>query len=275
VTQKEPSQRDNDFFRYDHLVRQTFLPKSEAFDKKFLGHASSVYNPHMGVENLGPFLHSFIRFTKKRKVVEIGAGYTSLWILQALKENDEELGRIRALGRNQTLRLMNITWAIPPYVENFDHEPAKLLCIDNFSHQKETATGASAVSKSLGLDSYVEFRRGDAYELQLESNSVDILWCDFGVGSRMREFVSSAWKSIRPGGFLLCHSTLTNQCTREWLEAARSRSSEEITGIPPDEYVELSLLEPHKPFQNSISVFQKRKSSSNETYNEPLYSRYA
>ena len=277
VTQREQLPLHNELFRYDHLVRNTFLPSissSSALDKNFLSHTSSLYNPHMGVENLGPFLYSFIRFTKKRKIVEIGAGYTSLWILQALKENDEELERIRLLQRKESCRLLNITWSIPSIVENFDSEPAQLLCIDNCLHQKETATGASAVSRSLGLDSYMEFKKGDAFEMDLGVDSVDILWCDFGVGSRMREFVSSAWECLRPGGFLLCHSTLTNQNTREWLEAARSKSSKEVTGIPPEEFVEISLLEPQKRYQNSISVFQKRRAST-EIYEEPVYSKCA
>jgi predicted O-methyltransferase YrrM len=275
VTEREKLPLGDELFQYDHLVRQTFLPRSAALDRTFMSHVSSLYNPHMGVENLGPFLYSFIRFTKKRRIVEIGAGYTSPWVLQALKENDDELDRARSLQRNGTCRLLNINWTIPDVVEDFDSEPARLLCIDNCEHPKETATGASAVAKALGLDSYMEFKRGDAFELDLGVNSVDVLWCDFGVGTRMSEFVSSAWESLRPGGFLLCHSTLTNLNTREWLEAARSRDSQEITGIPPDEYVEISLLEPHKRFQNSVSVFQKRKSSTGEKYREPLYSEYA
>lgn len=99
---------------------------------------------------------------------------------------------------------------------------------------------------------------------------------DFGVGQRMPDFCSSAWKSIRQGGFLLCHSTLTNENTRNWLEAVRAKSSQEVTGIPPDEYVELSLLEPHKHYQNSITLIQKRKTSETGTdYQEPLYSTFA
>jgi hypothetical protein len=92
---------------------------------------------------------------------------------------------------------------------------------------------------------------------------------------RMRDFVSSAWNSLRPGGFLLCHSTLTNENTRAWLEAIRARSGLQVTGIPPDEYVELSLLEPHKSFQNSVSILQKRNSSSTGAYEEPIYSTFA
>jgi predicted O-methyltransferase YrrM len=275
ATQKDVLPLDDKMLRYDHLVRQAFMPTSDAMDRNFLSHLASLYNPHMGVENLGPMLYSFVRFTKKRRVVEIGAGYTSLWILQALKENDEEWERMRELQRSGKNRLLDIEWTIPSIVEEYDGEPASLLCIDNCRHQKETATGASAVSKALGLDSYMQFLKGDAFELELGEDSVDILWCDFGVGSRIREFVSSAWSCLRPGGFLLCHSTLTNLNTREWLEAARARKGEDITGIPPDEYVEISLLEPQKRFQNSISIFQKRKASDGRVYEEPVYSKYA
>ena len=258
-------------FQYDSLVRDAFSPTSPAFNPNFLHHLSSLYNPHMGVENIGPFLYSFVRFTKVSKIVEIGAGYTSLWILQALKDNENELERIKKLERQGKCRLLDYPWTV---IQQQD-SPSSLLCIDNCLHQKETATGAAAVARTLGLDSYMEFIRGDAFELNLDNESVDLLWCDFGVGSRMREFVAKVWSSIRPGGILLCHSTLTNQRTREWLEAARARKGLAETGMPPNEYVEVSLLEPHKQFQNSVSIFQKRKGLDGKDFNEPLFSEYA
>jgi len=277
VTQPDDVVRDEEFhlFEHDSLVRETFLPRSPALDYNFLSHLSSLYNPHMGVENLGTFLYSFVRFTKVKKIVEIGAGYTSLWILQALKDNAEELDRIRDLQRQGKCRLLDWPWTVPEIAEHHDDSPSSLLCIDNCLHQKETATGAAAVARTLGLDPYMKFVRGDAFELELDDESVDLLWCDFGVGSRMPEFVSKAWSSIRPGGFLLCHSTLTNQRTREWLEAARARKGEAETGMPADGYVEVSLLEPHKQYQNSVSIFQKRKGRDGKVFSEQLYSEYA
>lgn len=258
--------------QYDDLVRNAFLPSSSVYSSTFLSHLAPLYNPHMGVECAGPLLHSFIRFTKVRKIVEIGAGYTSPWILQALKDNDEELNRIRELQRQGKCRLMDWPWSVPDVVENFDTTPASLLCIDNCEHQKETATGAAGVAKTLGLDNYLQFVKGDAFEMGFEPESCDLLWCDFGVGSRIKDFVSSSWESIRPGGFLVCHSTLTNQRTRDWLESARNRKGESETGIPDGEFVEISFLEPTKHYQNSISIFQRRPPGR---YSEPLFSEYA
>lgn len=266
---------EDPMFCYDHLVRGAFLPRSPVIDSKFRSHVAALYNPHMGVENAGPFLYSFLRFTKRRRVVEIGAGYTSLWILQALKDNDDELQRARELQSRGVCRLLDISWTIEEFVDDFDALPASLLCVDNCLHQKETATGASAVARALGLDTYMEFLKADAFDLDLEKDSVDVLWCDFGVGSRIKDFVVKAWPSIAPGGFLICHSTLTNLRTREWIEAARSKAGVEATGLEPDEYSEMSFLEPHKRCQNSISIFQKRKGQSGQYFSEPVYSEYA
>jgi Methyltransferase domain/2OG-Fe(II) oxygenase superfamily len=253
---------------YDHFVRDAFQQTSPILDRTFLHHTSSLYNPHMGVENAGPFLYSFLRMTKKKKIVEIGAGYTSLWILQALRDNEVEMQRVKELSDAGKHKLMDYPWSVLP--PDSHTETSSLLCVDNCAHQKQTATGAQSIAQSLGLDAYFEFRRCDAFDLDFDNESIDVLWCDFGVGARMKDFAASAWPSLRPGGFLLCHSTITNLHTRDWLEAIRGRQSCDITGIPPDEYVEVSLLEPHKHYQNSISILQKRKG-----YSEPIYSQYA
>ena len=93
--------------------------------------------------------------------------------------------------------------------------------------------------------------------------------------TRMKDYATNVWKYIRPGGFLVCHSTLTNSRTREWLEAVRQGKGIDETGIPSNEYAELSLLEPHKRFQNSMTILQKRVGIDGARFSEPLYSEYA
>ena len=46
---------------------------------------------HMGAENMGPFLYQLCRFTKPENVLEIGAGYTSVYLMQALRDNKKEI----------------------------------------------------------------------------------------------------------------------------------------------------------------------------------------
>ena len=269
-------------FQHDDAVRNAFLDTSPMFSSLFKSHVQTLYNPHMGVENAGPLLYSMIRFTKCRNIVEVGAGYTTLFILQALKDNDDEMKRVVELDNEGQLKMLDYPFGTPR-LEEWDSlksaTSSSLLCIDNCIHQKETATGAVGVSRTLGLSQYLQFLKGDAFDA-LDTHfedveSIDLLWCDFGVGARMTEYASNVWKYIKPGGFLVCHSTLTNARTREWLEGIRGGKGEEITGIPVDEYVELSLLEPHKRFQNSLSILQKRVHADGKQFSEPIYSEYA
>ena len=91
------------------------------------------------------------------------------------------------------------------------------------------------------------------------------------------------------------HSTLTNALTRRWLEGMRARAQARPGGATPaeatgaaaaaaaapapesdtsplgDEFIELSLLEPHKNFQNSFSIFQRRPAG---WAGEPLHTMY-
>ena len=183
--------------------------------------------------------------------MEVGAGYTTLWILQALKDNELVMQRISNLEKEGNLTMLDYPFGTPA-LRDWDSSspsylPPSLLCIDNCEHQRETASSAVRVAETLGLDSYIDFLKGDAFDALnthfFEDESIDLLWCDFGVGSRMREYASNVWKYIKPGGFLLCHSTITNRGTRQWLEGLRGREGTKVTGIDPDEYVEISLLE--------------------------------
>ena len=65
--------------------------------------------------------------------------------------------------------------------------------------------------------------------------SVDLLFCDFGVGGRMKEFMEANFGSVRPGGYVVVHSTLTNRNTRAWVEMVRRGAGKEETGIPKGE----------------------------------------
>ena len=92
-----------------------------------------------------------------------------------------------------------------------------------------------------------------------------------GAGPRLAEFFELVWPRVRPGGLVLVHSSLTNQLTREWLEGMRGRQG--VGGGDADDgmaFETLSLREPHKLFQNSFSVFQKR----GDGYGEPILTKY-
>lgn len=93
----------------------------------------------MGVENAGPLLYSFVRFTKCKNIVEVGAGYTTLFLLQALKDNEEEMERIVNLDLEGRLRMLDYPFGTPrlkEWISSPDNPPSSLLCIDNCEHQR-------------------------------------------------------------------------------------------------------------------------------------------
>eukprot|EP00434_Breviolum_minutum_P032325 symbB.v1.2.028586.t1/scaffold3042.1/size64827/4 len=72
------------------------------------------------------------------------------------------------------------------------------------------------------------------------------------VAGSIDAFLSLLWPHLLPGALVLLHSTLTNSAVRGWLENVGERSP----WGPPGAM--LSLLEPHKKFQNSVTILQHR-----------------
>eukprot|EP01052_Picozoa_sp_SAG31_P020231 SAG31_NODE_1512_length_8055_cov_3.286199_5_plen_132_part_00 len=126
---------------------------------------------------------------------------------------------------------------------------------------------------------------GGANTGRSEQDMLDVLWLDFGVGvtGRLSEFLCAWWPRLRAGGYLLVHSTLTNAVTRHWLEAMRRKrewAPEQGKKLPEqqhcdpfcgDDFEMISLMEPHKRCQNSVSVFQKRPKG---WVGEPVHTTY-
>ena len=80
------------------------------YSPAFLKVASPLYDMHMGCENMGPMLYSLIRFLKPKRVLEIGAGYTSLFLLQALVDNGKEEERMRRMKEGEGCVCEGVEW---------------------------------------------------------------------------------------------------------------------------------------------------------------------
>ena len=105
--------------------------------------------------------------------------------------------------------------------------------------------------------------------LMLHNHKVmlDMIWLDFGAGSQLDEFFEKWWPRLNSkGGLIMVHSSLTNVKTRRWLVNYQADDSDKRKGLGGFDL--WGLLEPHKRYQNSFSVFQKRSN----VYMEPIYS---
>lgn len=111
----------------------------------------------------------------------------------------------------------------------------------------------------------------DTGEFPEEECPLDLLWIDFGAGAHLKKFFHAWWPRLNDhGGMALVHSTLTNELTRSgWLEGMRRRRGD--TGrLGGAQFETMSFLEPHKLFQNSFSIIQKR----GDGWAEPVYTKF-
>ena len=273
----------------DHRDRIAALAFSErplgtcggCFDAGFLNAIRPAWAATMGCENMGVLLYAMCRFVKPRAVLEVGAGITSLWLLQALRDNHEELKRCDAALAGDGYRVgapsPGAEWMAGDELRARAAVRPLLHCVDNMAHAHTTAHRVVDAAAELKLSEHLVLHEADAYALAAESSEpLDLIWLDFGIGigGRLDSFLTAWWPRLRAGGLLIVHSTLTNAVTRHWLEKMRARvgggESASAGDAMRDEFRELSFLEPHKMFQNSCSCFQKRP----EGYAEPVLTSY-
>jgi hypothetical protein len=86
------------------------------------------------------------------------------------------------------------------------------------------ASGEEDDAPTLGLDSYLQFFKGHAFNAldthfsSRGAETVDMLWCDFGVGSRMMEYASRGCGGTYPpaGSWSFIPHSLTRGRARGW-----------------------------------------------------------
>lgn len=112
---------------------------------------------HMGAENVAPLLYSLLRFSKPSSVLEVGGGFTTIFLLQALEDNAAEVGRYRQLRADGGDRVGDTgpQWSCDGFfvagtkaaesgagASDAQAERvarAALHCIDNMAHEHTTA----------------------------------------------------------------------------------------------------------------------------------------
>jgi hypothetical protein len=213
----------------------------------FLDQVNDLYHPSMGTEIVGPLLYTLVRTTRPRHVLEVGAGYTTLFILKALADN------MRAVEAEKTAMATGQTTYLPQYYRN-EYRPV-LHAIDTFAHPQSTAQKCEVKAKALGIAGPLRLHNADfhgyASKLPPAELPLDFVWLDCGGLPNYMAFQNEYWKLIDPnGGLLLIHSLVTNlqgQFYLNQLKLAQATNSFHAFEL-------LSLLEPHKGVQNSVTM---------------------
>ena len=190
------------------------------------------YRPGMGTENVGGFLRSMVHMLRPERILEIGAGYTTPFLLEALVNNERVYG-------DGNLK--------ESYFKNYIYDP-KLVLIDNMSlgelNQK------SEMSDIISSE-YVEFIRGNfegrASSLLKKYGNFDFVWFDCGGTTEYKRFIDEYWDIC--SGYIFFHFTYFAGSPNENHKLILNK----IKGNPKI----FDIVEPHKDRQGSITMIQK------------------
>ena len=192
-----------------------------------------LYRPGMGTENVAPFLRSLVQMLRPNRLLEVGAGYTTPFLLEALINNehilhDGNLKRGYELGE--------------------DYDP-RLVIIDDMSlGDLRKRDGMDAIIDS----EYVEFVegvfQGKAEELSKRHGMFDFVWFDCGRADDYKTFIEEYWEIC--SHYIIFHYTYSDGLPNEIFNAITSN----IKGNP----FTIDIIEPHKAKQGSVTICKKR-----------------
>ncbi|MEL0106494.1 MAG: class I SAM-dependent methyltransferase [Rhodospirillaceae bacterium] len=241
-----------------------------ALDKRLFDAAEELYTPGMGTEHVAPMLYSLVRMTRPRRVLEVGLGYTSPFLAQALHDNLAEIRHDKKIlsGKDENSKRKAVL--VPDYYEK-DYDPS-LIAIDDMSLKGSTAPKVQDILKRLELDTLVDVHNGDfrgySDKFELDQLPLDFVWFDCGGADEYIQFLEEYWPLINcEHGILVLHFTYwyadlseeegTHEFEHFLAPIANDIKRQQMAAGHDAEFEVLSLLEPHKSRQGSVTMVRK------------------
>jgi hypothetical protein len=236
------------------------------FDPKFQETVQELLAPGMGTENVGPLLYTLARMTRSWRVMEVGLGYTTPFLAQALKDTAQDFASDIQAMRNPKDNRLRLGELMPEYYQQ--NYSAMVHAIDDYSIEGTSAPQVMEVLSRLDLDGIVKVHNGDfrgmSEKLDPSAFPLDLVWFDCGGLPEYVDFLEEYWPLINPdGGLLLLHFTyweiskqlvmgsITNEIKRQQSKAGINAKFEVLT-----------LVEPHKKRQGSVTMIRRLGSDS-------------
>ena len=189
------------------------------------------YVPGYGTEKVGPFLESLVGLARPQRILEIGMGYTTPFLLEGLKNNTEGL-----------------LWDSNCDKEYLDkpYDP-KFVVVDDLSYDSERSEKRLEVLESEPL---VEFIQGDMRDGEVMSwvdihGPYDLVWFDCGGPEEYQFFADHYWNMVKE--YALFHFT--------YFRGSHNKNGEIVSQLKAD--YRMDIIEPHKFKQGSLTMLRK------------------
>jgi hypothetical protein len=169
---------------------------------------------------------------RPNRVLEIGAGYSTPFLLEGLVNNE---------------RIFNDGNLDESYLIDYLYDP-KLVIIDDYSLEELNTRNEM---KDILSSKYVEFIQGKfqgkATSLVNKFGYFDFVWFDCGGEDEYREFFSEYWEIC--SGYVICHYTYSGGKPNNLYRTI-------LDGVTDDPF-KIDIIEPHKTRQGSVTILKK------------------
>jgi len=188
------------------------------------------YVPGYGTEKVAPFLRSLVELTRPQRILEIGMGYTTPFLLEGLSNNTESL----IWDSN-----CNSDYLYKEYLPKF-------VVVDDQSLDPEQASGRRSDLEKNPLVSFIEGNMFYVVDEVRKDGPYDLVWFDCGGPEEYEFFVKNYWDMVKE--YALFHFT--------YFKGEPNRNNDILSTI--DDYTyRMDIVEPHKFKQGSITMFRK------------------
>ena len=192
-----------------------------------------LFRPGMGTEVVAPFLRSMVQLLRPNRVLEIGAGYTTPFLLEGLVNNQQVFDDGNLDNR---------------YFQNYVYEP-RLVIIDDMSlGELRGKPGMDMIINS----PYVEFVQGlfqgKSNQIEKEYGNFDFVWFDCGGPQEYKAFLEEYWSLCC--GYIFFHFTYSNGAPNSAMDTIMTKAA--------NEPFKIDIVEPHKTRQGSITIVKKQ-----------------
>jgi hypothetical protein len=248
-----------------------------------------------GTEHVAPLLYSLIRMLKPQTVVEFGSGYTTPYILQALKDNEDDFNFNQKILKSRVAKnfaklsdparkvMLPDDWLLDETTQEvYGQEPVvpipsfyarpykpRLFTFEVLPADDIYVSKLSRLIGELKLDGYFTLSAGcrvtDYVQMvPAERRPIDFAWNDFG---NKKRFYDETYDSIRDdGGIMAFHNTTSSE------KDHKEDLDKVFEAIRPNLLTRkaelLTFLEPHKFTQRSLTVVRKTTGFKDEFFHD-------
>ncbi len=195
------------------------------------------HSKNYGTEDVAPFLQSLIALSRPQRILEIGVGYTTPFLVEGIERNKDMI-----FDRNTDRE----------YLDKI-HNPnnPKMVIIDDYSSGVSASGNVDNIQYLLSKCDYVELVngkfQGKANDLHQKYGTFDFVWFDCGGPEEYESFIKEYWDIC--SDYVIFHFTYTYNKPNIMLETILKN----VKGT----YFRMDIQEPHKWRQSGLTVLRK------------------